>query len=275
MANEALYIAVSQLGTIDVTPKPLLIVPVCNHTYGAFAQHLTTIIDCIESSNPQATILNIATDGDHFRRKLLNELRRPSSIALNVLPYFSTQLVLGKFTLNFDVKHLVKRLRGILISNNRSITLIKRPINRGLLLLMEPNLAKYMDPHDYQNVPYAVDLLQSIVRLARIEKNNVLEIDVLYEIKCLAEISSALLSIFVDPKINLLDQLVKLAYCSHLLLFIYRRWRGSFITSQLYSDIQATIQDAFVVAETFSRLCPYIKLMLHHLGTLGYQKIHK
>jgi hypothetical protein len=87
------------------------------------------------------------------------------------------------------------------------------------------------------------------------------------EIKCLNEIIKPLLNIFVNPKINLIDQLSQLAYASHLLLFIYREHKTEFLTFQLYSDIQAIIQDAFKNAELFKANDETAKLILAFLGT--------
>jgi hypothetical protein len=76
-----------------------------------------------------------------------------------------------------------------------------------------------------------------------------------------------LLKIFRKPTINLLDQLSQLAYSSHLIFYIYRKWHGKFLPAQLYHDIQATIQDAFVVTRKVREKCESSQLFLYQLGT--------
>ena len=63
-----------------------------------------------------------------------------------------------------------------------------------------------------------------------------------------------MLSIFVRPDINLIDQLVNLSYLSFFLLFIFRLNKTIFSTTNLYCDLQATIQDAYVCTANFKSL---------------------
>lgn len=71
----------------------------------------------------------------------------------------------------------------------------------------------------------------------------------------------------MNCSINLLDQLSQLAYCSHLLLFIFRKWGTKFITKDLYLDLQSTIQDAFLVTEVFNRKNKNENVYLYQCGT--------
>lgn len=254
VAKEALCVTICGLGVND-KPYPLIVFPICSHELTETESTINEISMLFGEIIPTGQIVNIATDGDHYRRKVLKSMRLPSEKTnLSNLKFFSTDVVLVKFSVNLDIKHLVKRIRGILISEKRNITMLSRQLNRQLLIQLLPECVKYMNPRDYQNVPFAVNLLQQIVayRDKHISNVNFLQNDAFLEIKCLAEIVSPLLNVFVNPKINLFDQLVQLAYCSHLLFFIYRKWKTRFITSQLYYDIQCTIQDAFCVAEAYN-----------------------
>ena len=67
------------------------------------------------------------------------------------LQYFDQNFLLGKFGINFDPKHLIKRMRGMLISNTRSITVIKRPFNKKYLenqLKDVPSIEYFLDLKD-------------------------------------------------------------------------------------------------------------------------------
>ena len=64
------------------------------------------------------------------------------------------------------------------------------------------------------------------------------------------------MSLFIDPTISLFElvfELVSLSQLSHMLLIINRRNGSSFMTSDLYLDIQSTIQDANV-ATAYSQI---------------------
>jgi hypothetical protein len=173
---------------------------------------------------------------------------RQSTKVLQSLTFFNSDLVLGDLTVNFDVKQLIKRIRGILISNKRQIRLIKRSVNKTSILTLFPHLNYLLDPADKQNVPYAVTLFEELSKTVPLTNN--ISRDVYQEIECLNEFVRPLLNIFINPTINLFDQLIGLAYSSHLMLFIYRKWKKKFLTRDLYQDIQ----DAFVCTLVIQRI---------------------
>ena len=88
----------------------------------------------IKSNNPNASLLNIATDGDLYRSKILNQLKRKnySIDEIQDLKYFDLNLVFDEFSVNKDPKHACKRLRCFIISVNskKDMKLIKTPISR-------------------------------------------------------------------------------------------------------------------------------------------------
>lgn len=92
-------------------------------------------------------------------------------------------------------------------------------------------------------------------------------LDIVKEIKVFAKLADLLLSFFTNPKISLLDQMINLAQLSFMLLIIYRRNGTSFITNDLYSDIQSTIQNAYVVAAYFRKCKSSSDLLIYQLGT--------
>ena len=72
----------------------------------------------------------------------------------------------------------------------------------------------------------------------------------------------------MNPKINLLDQLVNVAKCSHLMLHIYHNNRSKFMSKGSYKDIQSTIQNCFLVVKLFNIKDPTKKVYLYQkLGT--------
>ena len=164
LAKEALCITILQLSSSDSVPKPVYIVPTCSKTLQMLETIVKSVVENFIEINPSGEIINIATDGDPYRRKILNSLRSKSSDdTLKSLKYFSCDLVYGKYSVNFDIKHLIKRIRGILISQKRQMCLIQRKVNRTNLELLIPSKQHLLNPKDYQNVPYAVELMNAII----------------------------------------------------------------------------------------------------------------
>ena len=210
LAKEALFISIAHISNDDIIPKPILILPVCSHTLTEFIEAIKNVIKTFEFINENAVITNVATDGDTNRRKILEEFRQPSDeILFTQMKYFDNNLFLGKY----GIKHLIKRIRGNIISTKRSFTLICRSFNRDHIESIFPEFKHLLNPSDYQNVPFAVQLLSGISKIR--DNTNIDEIGVLrgikQEIELFSIISECLQSLFVNPKINLLDQLVNVA----------------------------------------------------------------
>lgn len=152
VANEALVITLCRISSEDIVPRPILVFPLCSHTFPEIKEAICQTISIFNEFNPDSHIINIATDGDHYRRKLINDMRQLSNKSIFYrMPLFSPDFVLGKFGLNFDIKHLIKRIRSLLISDSRSIQLINRPLNKSHIMTMLPNLTYLLDPKDKQN----------------------------------------------------------------------------------------------------------------------------
>jgi len=72
--------------------------------------------------------------------------------------------------------------------------------------------------------------------------------------KLFSIICDLFLVFFQDVKISLMDQLVKLAQLSHVLLYVFvksKKEKFHFLKKDLYMDIQSTIQDAFICAAKY------------------------
>ena len=119
-------------------------------------------------------------------------------------------------------------------------------------------------------MPAAVELIMLIKKKTEIIPEsglNDLEKDVFKELQLFGLIGSLLCSIFYETKISLIDQLIKLSQLAHIMLVVFRRHRTQFITNNLYTDIQSTIQDAFVSAAIFHENSSNSNLYLFMRGT--------
>ena len=208
-------------------PKPIVLLPICSHTNSSQQlQIIKTIQDCFESENPNSILLNVATDGDVCRRSLLKTARMDildKSCVFYSMPFFDTKLLFGKYSINFDPKHIIKRLRGRIISESTCIKLIKKSFNREHIKILLPNInSSLLDPKDYQNVPAAVKLLQEIEKIKVNDSNiNTVSKDIQTEISLFALLVRKFLLIFTNLSISLHEQLSSLA-CLSFLLFLFR-----------------------------------------------------
>ncbi len=253
------------------TLKPIIIVPICSHSFDKLLDIIKEIETVFEKFNPEANILNVATDGDKNRRKLFNTYRRinfDNTEAFDKMPLFDQYFLFGKWGVNYDWKHLTKRIRGILISKTRSITLIKHSINKATIETFLPQLKSHLNPSDYQNVPAAVKLLKGLdqINISDITIND-FSPEIKNEIKLLSIIVEHFLAIFTQPKINLEDQLLSITTCSFLLFFIFRKQKTKFFTKDLYMDIQSSFQDIINSAIVFQKKFPVNPLYAFRFGT--------
>ena len=186
------------------------------------------------------------------------------------MQYFDQQLIFGMIGVDFDPRHLVKRLRGQIIGVKTTVTITRGFHCQHLRILLEniPNVDSLLNVKDKQNVPLAVQLLELLSTISQ-EGIELMMLDVLKEVKVIAKIAELLLCFFATPKTNLLEQMVGLAQLSFMLLIIYRRNGTSFMTNDLYSDIQSTIQNAYVAAAYYRDLKYQNEndLLIYQLGT--------
>ena len=155
LATEALFIALSDI-SISSTPKPVLILPICDHSslFDVQRRAIIAIIETFEKENSEAKICSIGTDGDPSRRKLLNSLRKDNQNFpdLRFMNHFDANCLLGRIGINYDPKHLLKRFRGIFISDVKNIVFCKLPINKSHLRMILKDADSLLNPKDHQRL---------------------------------------------------------------------------------------------------------------------------
>ena len=116
----------------DLTPKIILSLPICCHKTGDLvSKAVKLIIEKCMGLNPESSFTSVATDGDPHRRNIFNSMRQENEnlIELKPLKHFHQKFLLGKYGINYDTKHLVKRIRSAIIGS-QTMQLIKRPISK-------------------------------------------------------------------------------------------------------------------------------------------------
>ncbi len=284
LAKESLLVTLSAItnNSDDKIPKILCNMPLCSHKNGNVIKDIINEIDStFERLNPNSNIVNVATNGDPYRRNILNQMREENKDLneLKHLPHFHQQFLLGKYGINFDPKHVIKRIRSAIIGN-KSFQLNKLSISKDTIRYVLLNSKKedvstinhLMDIKDKQNVSSAVkllNLLHSVSQDAFMIKNPI-EKDQMCEIQLYSTLCQLFLTLFVDTTIDLSQQLINLAQLAHCLFYVYRRSKLNsfhFMRKDLYMDIQSIIQDAFISCAIFRKRHSDKQLYLFQLGT--------
>ena len=121
-----------------------------------------------------------------------------------IVRFIRWNILFGEISINFDPKHLIKRLRGIFISDKKSIKLNEKSFNKQHVKLLLPNIKEnILNPKDYQNVPAAVQLFLDMQKIG--ESNfieNKVSSDIKKGIKLFNLITVRLLNIFTNLNIS-------------------------------------------------------------------------
>ena len=221
---------------------------------------MKVIAKTFKKFTPKGVLVNVASDGDTSRCSLFLSERidilNPVSFQLfSSMPLMDTKLFLGKYSIDNDVKNVIKRIRGIIISNTRSIKFISKFFNKEHIKILVPYItSNLLDPKDYQNVPSAVKLFKALTNIneSQFDQLNKAALDVKHEIQLFIILIKKLLIVFTGLNMSLHEQLSSLACLSFLLFCIQFRNNTSFLTNALYSDIQMTFQNHFWVT-SFSK----------------------
>ncbi|KAI6008633.1 hypothetical protein PISMIDRAFT_690710 [Pisolithus microcarpus 441] len=213
---------------------------------------------------------SFATDGDATRRKAGHEVFMVTKLTsasplygiLSGLPGLNLYTGPQEMTMDFDYKHIFKRIctalrssRGILLDNGRLLT--SKIFLRYFTWLDdvdEDQANKLLFPDDPQDVPRAIKLIHTIIRLAEIDPagppytkhGEIPDVDAVIDfeaIKMLAQILHHFLEPFTNTALSLSQQVSYISTCSHLLFCQYRLNRASFLPNQLYYDIMTTMKN--------------------------------
>lgn len=209
----------------------------------------------------------IATDGESCFRKLCTILCRSELLPKNIplgeilskLPGLNLWTGPKGLLGTSDPKHIVKRCAtkirspsGIQIGANtiQSADVFSALTNIHGMTEDKANLL--LNPADKQNVPKAVNLLQSLFDLKEKSLATVTPTDYtrLQGIIFLATVLSFFLFPFINVHMPLSQQIRSLSTYSHLITALYRMHKSSFLTAELISDSQAIVKNViFTVAK--------------------------
>ncbi|EDR03916.1 uncharacterized protein LACBIDRAFT_331070 [Laccaria bicolor S238N-H82] len=199
---------------------------------------------------------------------------------LSILTLFNLKCGVDALTLDFDWKHVLKRLRNMAVRlkgfniNGHSITaaVIKAHLlSTGMSPVSADSL---LVPNDKQDVLLMVKLLYAISTLPPpTSADNPLVQSIRHTLQLLRHLYSNLLNAYLDTSLSLHQQLVHLSCVTHLVLTLYNRDKGDFIPVQSYFNLMAMIKNAYFCVAKAQCDNPSGKFFLILLGTDGLEKI--
>ncbi|KAJ7654345.1 hypothetical protein B0H17DRAFT_1214334 [Mycena rosella] len=290
VAHEATVGAISHLSRHDYGAKPVFIAPSCKK--GGWRGMLETMQSTLEAwkhspdgEAKHGPILTVASDGDHARRVALFMLCMHSEIVEGNPLYLLICNLLGfnrrvgkdNIVMDMDYRHEFKRICTLLCSALGM--LVKNVcVNRDLLVRWferltnhdwsEHGIENLLHPTDPQNVSRAVQLLLCIVEIRTIDKTGLDPTEEAeYEALCLlGEVLEALLQPFINPQLSLSQQITSLVTFAHLACGLYMQNGTSFMSNQLYGDLQTMVKAAIIVTARTQLLDPLLDVLICLLG---------
>ncbi|KAF8206640.1 hypothetical protein K438DRAFT_1962974 [Mycena galopus ATCC 62051] len=290
VAHEATVGAISHLSLHDYGAKPVFIAPSC--TKGGWQGMLETMQSTLEAwkhspdgEAKHGPVFTIASDGDHARRVALFMLCMHSEIVegnplypliCNLLG-FNRRVGKDNIVMDMDYRHEFKCLCTLLCS---ALGMLAKNVcvNRDLLVRWferltnhdwsEHGIENLLHPTDPQNVSRAVQLLLCVVEIRTIDKMGLDPAEEAeYEALCLlGEVFGALLQPFINPQLSLSQQITSLVTFAHLACGLYMQNGTSFMSNQLYGDLQTMVKASIIVTARTQLLDPLLDVLICLLG---------
>ena len=230
-----------------------------------------------------------STDGDSTRRQIFDKLmeyplQKTSPIygIISKLRFIDTMVGKHEETLDFDAKHLAKRMRNYFVGSNCKFgdtLLYRKDISK--ILELSPEKLKHaikelVNPKDKQNVGIATEFLYTLsigLRSPDLKNINIRVAAIADDLRHFADVIDGLLCIYSYVESSIEDQLNNVSYAAFTLLCLFRKLDGKMIPTQLYHDLQATFENIFYCASKYRKYHPDLPLFLFLLGTDVLERI--
>ncbi|KAJ7140069.1 hypothetical protein C8R43DRAFT_858013, partial [Mycena crocata] len=272
--------AISRLSETGYGAKPVFMGPSCKK--GSVMDCLRTMEMVLEAwkrspdgESRHGPVKSIATDGDHKRRLALfmmcmhDEIRdgNPLWPFVKNLPGLNLRICslmyLGWCTLLCSLEGLA--LKSVCINRDLLLSWLERLPDHDW---SETSIHNLLHPSDAQNVSRAIKLLLCIIELSKLDPGEFDPSEAAeFEALCLlAEALDALLQPFINTELSLSEQVESLIKASHLLCALYVQNGTSFMSNQLYADLQAMIKNAILMVPKTCIINGQLKVFICLLG---------
>ncbi|KAJ7915199.1 hypothetical protein B0H13DRAFT_2456801 [Mycena leptocephala] len=252
LGKEMTVVSVSCFGELGT--YPILALPTCKFvgpTESSLIYETVTNAWLEHAADKVGMPWSWATDGESSRRRagydqfVKDKLPSMSPIFGTLAGMASLNIFTGlhSITLDFDYKHIFK---------NQS----------------DESVRKILFPDDPQDVPHAVELMESIIEIlscdfGQAEADAAADLD---SIRLLALLLKSILAPFITPTMSLSEQMTHLSTYAHLTFTLFRLNRLTFMSNQLYGDSQSMIKNAFFCLAKQQQLDPTKPFYLFQVG---------
>ncbi|KAK7006881.1 hypothetical protein R3P38DRAFT_3213632 [Favolaschia claudopus] len=288
--REATVLAVAAFRDHNYHGIPIAQTQTCKSEKGpGFAALLRTAIDQWEKhGEPQnGPLFIVSTDGDSVFREgafqvlMCRTVDESSPLYLKLSGCMGLNLQCGKknVVLGPDTKHVAKRIA----TNERSPegtvidqVVLNRPIITQWLEKLpgetKETVAILVDPADHQNVPKAYKLLRAIISVGKDGIPDTPSLSptdkITHRAFALAgEMWRAFLDAFTVRELSLSERLASLSQFARMAFVFYRMHGSSFLSNQLYGDLQALVKAAFFCVARQQELDPEQVFYLYQIGS--------
>ncbi|KAJ7503915.1 hypothetical protein B0H11DRAFT_2352833 [Mycena galericulata] len=270
--------------------KPVLLMPTCKKgSWQSSAQILQKLIHAWKLSPfgeaKHGPLESLASDGEARRRAALylvcmhKEVKEGDPLfefldlpGLNLFTGDST------ITMDFDYKHLFKRLCTLLCS--REGILVNGVVINKILLAKwlekltghdwsDESIHALLNPKDPQDVPRAIKLICLVADLRQLENPSEFtpaERNTHRALCLLGEMFDALVEPFINPSFSLSEQMIHLVKFAHIACAMFVKHDSAFVSNQLYGDLQCMIKNMIFKIARSKLLNPSLKVFLCLLG---------
>ncbi|KAJ7468107.1 hypothetical protein FB451DRAFT_1137242 [Mycena latifolia] len=282
--REATVAAVGAFRANNYHGLPILQAQTCKSEKGdGFAALLESILEewKLHGEPQNGPIWVIGTDGDAvfrdgaFQVLMCNELAPSSDLYKKLAGLAGLNLRCSKDgkVMAPDTKHVTKRdNEGVLIGD----TILNRPIITQWLERLptetKESVAILVDPADHQNVPRAYKLIKACISIGSgaippSPTATPTDHSTQRAFALAGEMWSAFLEPFTNGSLSLSDQLKSLSKFAHLAFVFYRMHGSSFLSNQLYGDLQALVKAVFFCVAQQQLLDPTAVFYIYQLGS--------
>ncbi|GLB43863.1 hypothetical protein LshimejAT787_1500470 [Lyophyllum shimeji] len=268
--KEASVIAMASFNTKIRGAFPVIISPTCKReTPEESATLLTSVIEAWKQFGQDhfGPVWSFASDGDAGRRAMVYQLFMKYAIDskhrlykyLGGLPGLNLFVGDGDITGDFDWKHEIKRMARLMRTQDgmmvgRTIVnfeTLYRHLCRNTALSVEA-VELLMKPEDSQDVPRAIDFVNAVDSISTLptEGCDPGELQEVQVINVIGEMFTAFMHPFIQPEMNLTEQVTSLSKYVHIAFALFRDFRVNLMPNQLYGDTQTTVKNVmFCIAK--------------------------
>ncbi|KAL1750390.1 hypothetical protein FB107DRAFT_279674 [Schizophyllum commune] len=289
--------AISVLSEEGYSAKPIHLSATCKQ--GDVCHSARLLLLCIEAwkrsewgESYVGPLWAISSDGDATRRAAMymicmeKELSMDSGLYQRLHRCQGLNLFVGEgdITMDFDYRHIWKGICTLLCSKEGMLA-NEITVNKQLLAVWLPKLTQYdwsdvsihalLNPKDPQDVPRAVMLLKRVAELRNLDTTSFSPADrVIHQaLSLVGEAIHSLIEPFTNPALSLSAQITHIIKAAHLFAALYKRHYTSFMSNQLYGDLQCMLKTAIFNTAKTQELDPALKVFLCLLGDNGVETL--